>query len=395
MKKFKLTDIAPYSGKRVQPFDGVKRYMSTGDLKGDNLSFEDVTYVTKPSRADIFVSEGDILFAKMTNTNKALQIDRELDGIIVSTGFSVHRPLGNELFGDYFLHFLKHNSFQRQKNKLCTGAIQSAITNSGIEKIFIPVPNYNDQLHIANLLSKAESLIAQRKESIRLLDEFLKSTFLEMFGDPASNKREWETLTIRDLSLRFSDGPFGSNLKTEHYSDSGIQVIRLQNIGINEFVEKDITYVNTNHYENVLKKYSCYPNDVVIATMGEPNIRACIVPKHVNVAVNKADCVLFRVNPKLSNPYYISHLLNLEGFLFLATSFIHGQTRARISSGQIAKISIPVPPFELQTQFAQIVEKTEALKTQYQQSLQELENLYGSLSQRAFKGELTNKSLTV
>lgn len=395
MKKLKLTDIAPYSGKRVQPFNGVKRYMSTGDLKGDNLNFEDVTYETKPSRADILVSEGDILFAKMTNTNKALQIDKELDGIIVSTGFSVHRPLENELFGEYFLHFLKHNSFQRQKNKLCTGAIQSAISNSGIEKIFVPVPDYDDQLHIANLLSKAENLIAQRKESIRLLDEFLKSTFLEMFGDPASNKHEWETLTIRELSLRFSDGPFGSNLKTEHYSDSGIQIIRLQNIGINEFVEKDITYVNTNHYENVLKKYSCYPNDVVIATMGEPNIRACIVPKHVNVAVNKADCVLFRVNPKLSNPYYISHLLNLEGFLFLATSFIHGQTRARISSGQIAKISIPVPPLELQTQFAQIVEKTEALKTQYQQSLQELENLYGSLSQKAFRGELNVKQEAV
>jgi type I restriction enzyme, S subunit len=154
---------------------------------------------------------------------------------------------------------------------------------------------------------------------------------------------------------------------------------------------KHITYVNTNHYENVLKKYSCYPNDVVIATMGEPNIRACIVPKHVNVAVNKADCVLFRVNPKLSNPYYISHLLNLEGFLFLATSFIHGQTRARISSGQIAKISIPIPPIELQTQFAQIAVKTEALKTQYHQSLQELENLYGSLSQKAFRGELSLK----
>jgi type I restriction enzyme S subunit len=84
-------------------------------------------------------------------------------------------------------------------------------------------------------------------------------------------------------------------------------------------------------------------------------------------------------------------LLNLEGFLFLATSFIHGQTRARISSGQIAKISIPVPPFELQTQFAQIVEKTEALKTQYQQSLQELEHLYGSLSQKAFRGELLSE----
>ena len=80
--------------------------------------------------------------------------------------------------------------------------------------------------------------------------------------------------------------------------------------------------------------------------------------------------------------------MNLEGFLFLATSFIHGQTRARISSGQLAKISIPVPPIELQTQFASIVTKTETLKEQYKNSLVELENLYGSLSQRAFKGEL-------
>jgi type I restriction enzyme S subunit len=51
-------------------------------------------------------------------------------------------------------------------------------------------------------------------------------------------------------------------------------------------------------------------------------------------------------------------------------------------------MKVIAPPKQLQTQFAQIVEKTEALKTQYQQSLQELENLYGSLSQKAFKGEL-------
>jgi len=297
----------------------------------------------------------------------------------------------SKAFPRFAFQYLKCPQGQRDIMRDFRGATVGGISRGFVDFVKFELPPLPDQLHITNLLSKAENLIAQRNESIRLLDEFLKSTFLEMFGDPASNKRKWETLTIRELALRFSDGPFGSNLKTEHYSNSGIQVIRLQNIGINEFVEKDITYVNTNHYENVLKKYSCYPNDVVIATMGEPNIRACIVPKHVNVAVNKADCVLFRVNPKLSNPYYISHLLNLEGFLFLATSFIHGQTRARISSGQIAKISIPIPPLELQTQFAQIVKKTETLKTQYQQSLQELENLYGSLSQKAFKGELSIK----
>ncbi len=328
------------------------------------------------------------------------------DGSVGQMGFGRSGYVGSTMvklavknkkrFSPEFIYRFLQTKSEYLKRK-ATGATIMHINRKSLEQLEIPELELSVQFHIANILSKAENLIAQRKESIRLLDEFLKSTFLEMFGDPASNKSEWEKLTIRELSLRFSDGPFGSNLKTEHYSDSGIQVIRLQNIGINEFVEKDITYVNTNHYENVLKKYSCYPNDVVIATMGEPNIRACIVPKHVNVAVNKADCVLLRVNPKLSNPYYISHLLNLEGFLFLATSFIHGQTRARISSGQIAKISIPVPPLELQSQFAQIVEKTETLKTQYQQSLQELENLYGGLSQKAFRGELSvkqNNSIT-
>ena len=365
-----------------------------------NLLEENQEGAIRVFQANDFRNENKPLFTLDADGVLAQEDDIMLvwDGSVGQMGFGRSAYVGSTMvklkvknkkqFSPFFIYRFLQTKSEYLKRK-ATGATIMHINRKSLEQLEIPDLEIEDQFHIANLLSKGENLIAQRKESIRLLDELLKSTFLEMFGDPASNKHEWETLTIRELSLRFSDGPFGSNLKTEHYSDNGIQVIRLQNIGINEFVEKDITYVNKSHYENVLKKYSCYPNDVVIATMGEPNIRACIVPKHVNVAVNKADCVLFRVNPKLSNPYYISHLLNLEGFLFLATSFIHGQTRARISSGQIAKISIPVPPLQLQTQFAQIVEKTEALKTQYQQSLQELENLYGSLSQKAFRGELT------
>ncbi|WP_297096320.1 restriction endonuclease subunit S [uncultured Draconibacterium sp.] len=289
----------------------------------------------------------------------------------------------------YVFSFLKANEIKIAN--LGVGSTFKAITQKDLRNLIIPTPDYQTQLNIANILSKAESLIAKRKESIRLLDEYLKSVFLEMFGDPGINNRKWETRKVKELSLRFSDGPFGSNLKTEHYSDKGIQVIRLQNIGINNFIEDDVKYVDEFHYENVLFKYSCYPNDVVIATMGAPNIRACIIPKHIKISVNKADCVVFRPNHKFVNQFYISYLFNQEGFLHLASSFIHGQTRARISSGQIAKIEVPVPPLKLQTKFAQIVEKTEALKAHYQQSLQELENLYGSLSQKAFKGELSIK----
>ena len=60
---------------------------------------------------------------------------------------------------------------------------------------------------------------------------------------------------------------------------------------------------------------------------------------------------------------------------------------ANINAQELQNIKILIPPIELQTQFANIVTKTEALKEQYKNSLQELENLYGSLSQSAFRGE--------
>jgi len=383
MKKLKLPDIAPYSGKRVQPFDGVKRYMSTGDLKGDNLNFEDVTYESKPSRADILVSEGDILFAKMTNTNKALQIDKELDGIIVSTGFSVHRPLENELFGEYFLHFLKHNSFQRQKNKLCTGAIQSAISNSGIERIFVPVPDYNNQLHIANLLSKAENLIAQRKESIRLLDELLKSTFLEMFGDPITNKKKWEQVKLSTLGS--IDRGVSKNRPRNAPELLGgdyplIQTGEVTNAGLY------ITSFSKTYSEIGLKQSKLWKKGTMLITIAANIARTSILSFEACFPDSIAG---FVANKKEAETIYVHYL-----FIFFQKILEDGASQTaqkNINLEQLRKLLVPKPPLELQTKFSNIVSRAETLKEEYKNSLVELENLYGSLSQQAFRGELSIK----
>lgn len=385
MKKLKLPDIAPYSGKRVQPFDGVKRYMSTGDLKGDNLSFEDVTYESKPSRADILVSEGDILFAKMTNTNKALIIDKKQDGIIVSTGFSVHRPLENELSGEYFLHFLKHNSFQRQKNKLCTGAIQSAISNSGIEKIFVPVPDYKDQLQIANLLSKAENLIAQRKESIHLIDEFLKSTFLEMFGDPIANKKKWNLLQVSDYGEsrlgKMLDGKkiIGNNLKPYLRNSNVLWFgFKLDDLLEMDFDEKDRVEFSLKNGDILM----CEGGEIGRCAIWRDELEECYFQKAIH---------RIRLNKETALPEYFVFMFWIYTMNGGLNKYMGAATISHLTGEKLKKMKLPIPPIELQNQFAKIVEKAEALKIQYQQSLQELENLYGSLSQEAFTGELSLK----
>lgn len=378
MKKLRLIDIAPYSGKRVKPFQGFRRYMSTGDLKDEDLSFTEIDFVNKPSRADIEVQKGDVLFAKMTNTNKALLIDKELDGIIVSTGFSVHRPKKDELDGEYLLHYLKHDYFHRQKNKLCTGAIQSAISNKGIEKIMVPVPYFSDQRHIANILSKTENLIAQRKESIALLDEFLKSTFLEMFGDPISNSKKWKLLQIKDIGhsrlgkMLDKKKIIGNNLKP-YLRNSNVLWFDFKLDGLLEmdFDQKDI------------QEFSLECGDILMCEGGE--IGRCAIWKnqlkecYFQKAIHRIRLDREKVLPEYF--VYMFWIYTTNGGL---NKYMNAATISHLTGEKLKKMWLPIPSFELQTQFAQIAEKTDVLKSQYLQSLKELENLYGSLSQRAF-----------
>jgi len=384
MKKLKLTDIAPYSGKRVKPFDGVKKYMSTGDFKNAGLNFVDVTFESKPSRADILVSEGDILFAKMANTNKVLSIDKKLDGIIVSTGFSVHKVQKNIVHPNYLLQYLKHDYFQRQKNKLCTGAIQSAISNSGIEKIFVPVPeNISDQKVIANILSKVESLIGQRKQTISLLDEFLRCTFLEMFGDPVTNDKKCDTLPFNKVG-HFQSGGTPSKGRPEFWE------------GIFPWVSpKDMktTYIkdSQDHISELVfaetRQKRIKPYSLLIVIRGMILVHTFPVAINiVEVAINQ-DLKAIEPNEKF-NVFYLLVCLNglKRQILDQISSASHGTKK--FDSSVLNKLRIPVPPIEDQNQFANIVRKTETLKEKYQSSLRELENLYRSLSHQAFNGKL-------
>lgn len=271
---------------------------------------------------------------------------------------------------------------------LSKSAAIPGLNRDDVYRIEFFLPPLPDQIRIAALLWRAEMLIEKRQESLRLIDELAKGMFLEIFGDPVRNEKRWERKTIKSVAEKFSDGPFGSNLKSEHYTNSGIRIIRLQNIGKGHFIDRDKSYVSIDYYENFLKKYTCVPGDVIIGTMGDPNIRSCILPNEIKIAVNKADCILFRPNRKIIKAEYLNGLLNSPQAIRLVSKILHGQTRVRVSMGQLAEIQIPVPPLDIQTQFAVTGYRIEALKEKYEASLKELEQLYGSLSQLAFRGEL-------
>ena len=86
-----------------------------------------------------------------------------------------------------------------------------------------------------------------------------KSQFIEMFGTAQHNEKGWTLMSMKDASIRLSDGPFGSNLKSEHYRPEGVRVIRLQNICDGYFLDDDKAYVGLDHNEKIKKNNMALP----------------------------------------------------------------------------------------------------------------------------------------
>lgn len=290
----------------------------------------------------------------------------------------------------YFILALKQTI--NELTKFAHGSTMKHVAKGDFDNHKIPLPSLSNQLHIAKILSQVENLIAQRKESIRLLDEFLKSTFLEMFGDSTRNDRGWKEISLVEACSNKNDikcGPFGTQLGKSEYQLDGVPVWGISQINsLFRILPKDFV---TQSKALELEEYSVIPFDIIMSRKG--NVGKCsLFPEVLSKGIIHSDVLRIRIDKAKMQPIFLLFQLKFSKQVETQINGVSkGAIMAGVNVGKLKHIKIQQPPFDLQTRFTKTVEKTETLKAQYQSSLQELENLYGSLSQRAFKGELTGK----
>ena len=203
----------------------------------------------------------------------------------------------------------------------------------------------------------------------------------------------WEWATLDQLAApekyALTDGPFGSNLKTSHYTASGPRVIRLQNIGDGEFLDAE-AHISRDHFQ-ALKKYEVRPGDVVFAALGNNLPRSCVLPDHVGPAIVKADCVRFRPSPLMSAAC-INYFVNANPTRHRAKRLIHGVGRPRLNLRSLRTVAIPVSCFEEQCAIAEAVRNQLAgiqqLETTLAHKLAIATTLRQSVLHHAFSGKL-------
>ena len=288
----------------------------------------------------------------------------------------------------YLYHFLtKYINVLRQNS---IGGVIKYIKLGDLTGIKLPLPTIEEQEKIVSILDKADEIRAKKKLANDKLDEFLKSTFISMFGDPKTNPNNYEFATINDLTTEISDiGSNGSNAVVASnlvMSDTEDYAYMIRTLNFNDTnIMNNMKYVSKKVYD-FFKKSQIFGNEIIMCKIGSAG-KFWIMPKldkPVSLGLNQ---FFMRFNDKVLREFV---------YYFLSTGFgqneidnrISGAVTKSITKGAIRTIPIYLPSMDEQNKFAKIVEKVEAQKQKNELVVEQMNNLFNSLSQRAFKGEL-------
>jgi type I restriction enzyme S subunit len=204
---------------------------------------------------------------------------------------------------------------------------------------------------------------------------------------------DWKIATLGQVTSTATDGPFGSNLKTEHYRQDGVRVVRLQNIGEGTFDDTDKAFVSKEH-ANRLSKFEVRSGDLLIAAMGDENhpiLRACLYPPDFQEGIVKADCFRFRLNPKRAINPYVMWILACSDTRSDLRKLSQGVTRDRINLKNTQTVRLRLPSVEEQERIVNILDAQQVLLYNEKTQLDKLKLLKQGLMQDLLSGQVRVK----
>ena len=286
----------------------------------------------------------------------------------------------------YFMYYLKSEQFKAQLSKQITGSAQLNFGPSHLNKMYMPIPDMEQQKYIVGILDLIYKIEDNRKEQLRKLDELVKARFVELFGDPSNNPNSFNVVTFNDCVEYMGDiGSNGANKVVVEHLDMKDEedyalMVRFLNFTKNDFTD-DVKYVSKEAYD-FFKKSQIFGGELIICKIGSAgqNYVMPYLNRPVSLGLNQ---IMVRINDKTLMPYLYQYL-NTDYGKQLIDGCINGAVTKSITKTELKKIPVIVPPMELQQQFAAFVEQTDKSKLEVQKSLEKLELLKKALMQKYF-----------
>lgn len=315
--------------------------------------------------ADDYICKADtVVIGRKGSINNPLFVKEPFWNVDTAFGLEADRSV---LLPKYLFYFCRHFDFERL-NKAVT---IPSLTKSDLLKIEIDVPDLRIQQSLVERLSSIESIIQLRKQQLVELDNLVKARFVELFGD----KRYPEDTLLNLCNIIDYRG------KTPEKVESGLPFITAKNVRMHQMNLEPREYISKETYDKVMVRGFPREGDVVFTTEA-PLGNVCRIP-HFDTEFYIGQRIVTMQTEKLE-PIYLEYALSSDDFKTKYMGKSSGSTVTGIRVRLLEQLTIPVPPRELQKQFAAFVEQNDKSKAVVQKALYEARTLFDSLMQQYF-----------
>lgn len=364
--------------------DGMIKILRANNITDNGLKFSNLVWVPKSCvSSKQMLRKGDIIVATSSGSldvvGKAAPVEDDLKASF-GAFCKVVRP-GKSIDSHYLANYFKTAKYRSIISGLAAGANINNLRNEHIDNLEIPLPPLAEQKRIAAILDKADAIRRKLQQSLRLSDDFLRSVFLDMFGDPVTNPNEWDKTTVgQEVEFLTS----GSRGWAQYYTDKGDFFIRIQNLRGGFLDLSDSAFVDAPDTAEA-RRTRVQTGDVLLSITADLG-RTAVVPENFGKGYINQHLAILRLREM--NPVFVSHQLASPGGQRQFISLNRSAVKAGLNFDDIRSVELLRPPLNLQIKFSDIVTKIKKRSSRLQAMLKDAETLFSSLQQRAFRGEL-------
>ncbi|MBB1317338.1 restriction endonuclease subunit S [Shewanella sp. SR43-4] len=361
--------------------DGIK-WLSIRDYKDFDLVVSTKEQITKEglrnSSAKLFCKDSVIISIFATLGRVAI-LGEDMATNQAIAAIKCYANIDNK----YLMYCLKSKLSDIEKQS--GGVAQKNINLSILKGLKIPLPPLETQKQIAAVLEKADQLRKDCKLLEQELNSLAQSVFIEMFGDPVTNLKGWETKTLDSLA-KVQIGPFGSQLHKEDYISDGIPLINPTHIIKGQIVPNLNLTLTLEKFES-LPNYHLKSGDIIMGRRGEMG-RTALVDDSSKGWFCGTGSLYIRPKSKLIQPVYLNSVMSCSSMKSWLEEQSLGATMPNLNKKILHSIQVPIPSEALQTKYTLALNVLKNEHLAHKQHSKELDLLFSALMQKAFNGEL-------
>ncbi|MEM9539600.1 MAG: restriction endonuclease subunit S [Cyanobacteria bacterium P01_E01_bin.42] len=366
------------------------KFLRITDIQNNSVNWDNVPSCecTEKDFKKYALKQGDIVFARTGATTGKSFLIRHCPSRSVFASYLIRVRPSPKIDSEYLSRFFQTPNYWNQITLSSTGTAQTGVNSTKLKDLKIPLPPLEEQKRIAAILDKADRIRRKRQEAIRLTEELARSLFLDMFGDPVTNPKGWDVLEVGKIVNSIESGWSPKcDSRTAEKEEWGILKLGAITWGIFDEMQNKALLPDTKPRLDLEIKIG----DLLFSRKNTYELVGASAFVYKTRSKLLLPDLIFRLNVNGQiDPVYLWQALSQSSLRKEISRLASGSAGSmpNISKAKLRTLKVTVPPLDRQKKYNQILQKCWKQQESLEEAAQESENLFNSLLQRAFRGEL-------